>query len=237
MIVLITPTGGRPKQFDLCNRWMSQQTYEGKVFWVIVDDCVPITTELKIKMPDNWIVVYKYPVLKWKVSDNTQSRNLQVGIDLVKKIPANQVEGIFIIEDDDYYSPVYLEQMVAQLDGFDVAAERHTIYYHVGIKAYHGGDNKRHASLFQVAFKPTAIPVFENSLGAKFIDIVFFNKLKRQDNLKVNRFDRKNLAIGIKGITGRKGIGMGHNERTYKTIDKDLEHLKTFIKNDYIYYL
>jgi len=237
MIVLITPTGGRPVQFDLCNRWMSQQTYKGKVLWVIVDDCVPVTTNLKINLPENWFVVHKYPRPTWKIGSNTQSRNIKVGMDVVKSIPADQVEGVFIIEDDDYYSSVYLEEMVKKLETSDVVAERFTVYYHVGIKAYHGSDNRQYASLFQVAFRPNVISVFEKAYGSKFIDKVFFKKLKYLPSLKVDLFKRTDLAIGIKGLSGRYGIGMGHNTKTYKNTDINLECLKKLTKSDYIYYV
>lgn len=43
MIVLITPTGARKNQFELCMRWMLRQTYQGNVVWIIVDDPVPVT--------------------------------------------------------------------------------------------------------------------------------------------------------------------------------------------------
>jgi hypothetical protein len=237
MIVLITPTGGRPKQFALCNRWMSQQTYTGKVLWIVVDDCLPMTTEINIPLPENWTVVHKYPRPVWRVGVNTQTRNIQAGIDVVKALPQKQISGIFIIEDDDYYKPIYLEKMMRMLDGFDVAAEKFTIYYHVGIKSFHGSENRIHASLFQVCFKPMAIPVFENSMNCKFIDKRFFINAKGKGGLKVNLFKRKDYAIGIKGLNGRAGIGMGHNESTYRIKDTDLTNLKNFIGSDYTYYV
>ena len=238
MIALITPTGGRPRQFELCNRWMSQQTYKGKVLWVIVDDCVPFTTDLKIDLPDNWVVVKKHPQPYWKSGQNTQARNLKVGINTIKAFPTNQIEAVFIIEDDDYYSPLYLETMMERFEDNDVLAESFTIYYHVGINGWHGGENKLHASLFQVAFKPTVINVFEKSLFAKFIDKLFFANLRKQAELiKVKRFKRADLSIGIKGLNGRNGIGMGHDKKTYRHIDKDKNILKKLLKEDHIHYV
>lgn len=231
MICLITPTGGRPKQFELCQRWMFNQTYTGKVLWIVIDDCYPFTTAIKYDFPDNWMILHKYPEPFWSTGQNTQSRNLKVGIDIVKKFPKEQIEGIFIIEDDDYYSAEYLEKMVAKLKGFDVAGELYTVYYHVGIKKYHISKNNEHSSLFQTAFSFDMIPEFEKCYGEKFIDIKFFKNIKN-----VNLFSQENLAIGIKGLSGRSGIGIGHREQMYRNPDRNLDKLKELIGNDYLSY-
>lgn len=231
MLALITPTGGRSKQFELCCTWMRKQTYTGRVLWIVVDDCPPFTTETISGFPDNWTIIKKYPYPYWKQGGNTQGRNLKVGIDIAKKFPKDQIEGIFIIEDDDYYSAEYLEKMVEKLKGFDATGEAFTIYYHVGIKKYHISKNNLHASLFQTAFSFDMIPEFEKCYGEKYIDIKFFKNIKN-----VNLFSQENLAIGIKGIIGRAGIGGGHREQMYRNPDKSLEKLKELIGNDYLYY-
>ena len=38
MITLITPTCDRPEAFSLCEFWMSRQTYDGEIQWIVVDD-------------------------------------------------------------------------------------------------------------------------------------------------------------------------------------------------------
>ena len=43
MIALITPTGARERQIQLCAQWMKQQTYTGDVTWIIVDEAIPVT--------------------------------------------------------------------------------------------------------------------------------------------------------------------------------------------------
>lgn len=231
MIVLITPTGGRQKQFDLCCTWMKKQTYTGKVLWIIIDDCIPATTLEIPKFPDNWNILVKRPVEVWEPGMNTQGRNLKIGIDVVKRIPENQVEAIFIIEDDDYYSAVYLEKMVQKLKGYHLAGERFTIYYHVGVNKYHGAYNRRHASLFQIAFTPAVIPNIERYYDQLYIDMKFCISVTSK-----NLFARENLAIGIKGQPGRMGIGIGHKETGYILEDTEYNKLKELIGQDYTYY-
>lgn len=232
MFVLITPTGGRPKQFELCCKWMRKQTYNGRILWIIVDDCYPYTTEKTYDFPDNWSIVKKYPFPSWKQGDNTQGRNLKVGLDIVKKFPEEQIEGIFIIEDDDYYSAEYLEKMIVKLKDYDAVGEMYTVYYHTRTKKYDVSQNKEHSSLFQTAFSYKVIPEFEKCYSEKFIDIKFFRLIANK-----YLFSQENLAIGMKGLPGRAGIGFGHKEFGCRNPDRDLSKLKELIGNDYLYYV
>lgn len=228
MIVLITPTGGRPRQFSNCVYWMSRQTYQGSVLWIIVDDCEPITTAFDKKiLPENWNVVYRCPKPVWKKGENTQSRNLLEAIQLVSKLP--EVKGIFIIEDDDYYSPAYLEVMLEKLKGFDLAGEIKTIYYNLIDRSKYINKNINHSSLFQIVFKRKLIPVFEASCGNKFIDIKFCKAIKNK-----NLFAMEHpLSVGIKGMSGRAGIGIGHRKWSRFRPDPNLLQLKVLIGEDY----
>jgi hypothetical protein len=110
MIALITPTGGRPDQIDLCDIYMHRQNYTGKVVWVIVDDCEPRTTDaIGVGMPPNWTVIKCYPNPIWRPGTNTQGRNISVGINtILTNYKKEEIRGFFIIEDDDYYKSFYL---------------------------------------------------------------------------------------------------------------------------------
>lgn len=238
MIALITPTGGRSKQIELCSKFMRHQDYEGKVLWVIVDDVDPITTNsISLAFRENWEVQKIYPTPKWRMNGkSTQARNLLVGLGVVEKY---EVEAIFIIEDDDYYSPQYLSSMMEKLKGYDIVGQTCTIYYNPIYRGWMRNGNKRHASLFQVAFTPNVIPLFRRSCltPRAFIDIAFFRLASSMGGYKINLFDGKDLAIGIKGLPGRTGIGMGHRAEIRMARDPEFEKLKEFIGDDYIYYL
>ena len=234
MIALITPTGGRFRQINLCVEFMKRQTYEGDVLWVIVDDVLPTTIDF---IPDNfratWYVIKKYPREKWRPGMNTQARNLLVGINVVKYY--RDLEAVFIIEDDDYYSPVYLERMLEKLKGYKAVGQKFTIYYHVKARRWRKNGNSVHASLFQTAFTSDMIPTFESVCGEKatFIDLMFFRKMEPEN---VHLFDGHPLAIGIKGIEGRTGIGMGHRAAHRMKPDPDFKMLRKWIGDDYEYY-
>jgi cellulose synthase/poly-beta-1,6-N-acetylglucosamine synthase-like glycosyltransferase len=231
MVILITPTGGRPKQFELCMRWMQQQTYANKIIWIVIDDCEPRTTDiLTDDFRDKWTIIRRYPFPRWKEGSNTQSRNLQIGLDIVKVFSEDWIEAVLFIEDDDYYKPDYIQKMVAKLKDFDVVGEINTVYYHVERKGYKVFRNIHHSSLFQTGIRVNMIPVFESCLKERHIDISFFKKVQN-----ANLFQGENLAIGIKGLPGRYGIGVGHKGLDFIS-DRGMNKLKELIGDDYKFY-
>jgi hypothetical protein len=228
MIALITPSGGRPAQINFCAYFMSRQTYTGKVVWIIVDDCIPHTTDLIHDDRPNWTIIKVYPSPPWQQGQNSQARNISAGINtLLANYRKEDIEGIFIIEDDDYYKPYYLEKMAPRLTGFQATGERHTIYYNVFYQTYFTNPNTGHSSLFQTAFSMDALPIFEGCFREKFIDMIFWSRLT-----KVNLFNDGNLSIGIKGMPGRYGIGAGHTKLRNMPRDNNWQYLSFLIGED-----
>lgn len=224
MIALITPTGGRPIQFELCTKWMQNQTYKGKVLWIIVDDCSPVTSD-QVPDRDNWTIVKIHPTLVWSLGQNTQARNIAAGIKVLKDF--KDIEAIFIIEDDDYYRPIYLNRMMANFSNYSLIGERNTIYYNVLYRRYVTNPNTQHASLFQTAFKPELLSLFEECLPNKFIDSVIWQRATNK-----YLFYENDLAVGIKGLPGREGIGAGHIKAFVMRDDRDLIYLRSLIGTD-----
>lgn len=235
MIGLITPTGARKNQIEMCHRWMQRQTYTGEVLWVIVDDCEPVTTtDIGINFGDNWTVEKIYPKPLWRPGTNTQGRNISVGINrMLEMIDEKEIQAIFIIEDDDYYKPQYLERMVAHLGNYKALGETHTIYYNVFWRRFVINTNTAHVSLFQLCFTPDLLPIFRTCYGERFIDYVFYNKLYQRGYRESCKFFREgNLAVGMKGIPGRGGIGAGHKDMGGMALDADMRWLTNIIGED-----
>jgi hypothetical protein len=233
MIVLKTPTGGREKQIQLCAKWMHNQTYTENVTWIIVDDCVPRTTDfIDANFKANWTIKKVYPAPIWEQGQNTQSRNIQFGISQITDW--EDVSAVFIIEDDDYYSSRYLSIMTLMLANYDLCGEKNTMYYNINVRSGRYCQNMKHSSLFQIAFKPHILPLFQKILekNLKFIDIQLCRSV-----VNINLFEGLNLSIGIKGMKGREGIGMGHSIDNYpERIRKQSETLKNLIGEDAKYY-
>jgi hypothetical protein len=206
---------------------MSRQTYTGQVLWVIVDDAIPHTIDW-IPQIRGWEILKVYPSPPWEPGLNTQARNMAAGMNVIlSHVKKEDIEGIFIIEDDDYYRPTYLERMVIRLQGYDLCGEMNTIYYNVHSRRYLVNGNTIHASLFQTAFSYNAIPQFEQSFEHKFIDCLFWS-------IVPNRilFAENDLAIGIKGLPGRAGIGAGHTRMMSMREDMGMGFLKSKIGED-----
>jgi hypothetical protein len=226
MIALITPTGSRPAQFELCRQWMHRQTYPGEVIWIIVDDAIPVSTNsVGEGFKDKWTIVKVYPTPVWQ-GYNTQARNIKAGIDALIANFTN-IEAIFIIEDDDYYHANYLERMMANFGGFDLIGERNTVYYNVLWRRYITNPNLNHASLFQTAFTVNTIPQLEKTYSNRFIDFMLWGIVP---NKKL--FYENDLAIGMKGMPGRGGIGAGHSRMMAMKDDKDMIYLQSKIGED-----
>jgi hypothetical protein len=225
MIVLITPTGGRPAQINLCAHFMKRQTYTGKVTWIIVDDCNPRTTDNIQNDKENWNIIKVYPNPPWGQGQNTQGRNIAEGINtMLSNYKQEEIEGIFIIEDDDYYKPFYLERMTPRFSGYQAIGEKNTVYYNVYFRTSFTHINTGHSSLFQTAFTMESLSKFEDCLNQKFIDMAFWTGLSR-----VNLFNDGNLSIGIKGMPGRYGIGSGHTRLRNMPSDYNWEYLTQLI--------
>lgn len=233
MIALITPTGARPFQFNLCQTWMLRQTYQSKVAWFIIDDSIPRSTDMVTDdfKPD-WTIHKIYPMPLWIPGQNTQARNISAGINaMVNTYSQNEIEAIFIIEDDDYYKPIYLERMMANFQTFHLIGERNTIYYNVQWRRYITNSNTIHASLFQTAFKYEAIHIFIDCLPNKFMDLVFWSRVSNR-----HLFNENDLAIGMKGMPGRGGIGAGHSRAMNMRGDSNMAYLRNLIGEDVKYY-
>jgi hypothetical protein len=224
-IVLITPTGNRPAQIELCRCFMQRQTYTGEVVWIIVDDCNPRTTDMIGEgFKDKWTIVKIYPTPAWTTGQNTQARNIAAGIDFAANY---NPEAIFIIEDDDYYKPQYLQRMMDRMT-VKVLGELNTVYYNIFYRNYFINRNQNHVSLFQIAFTPDMIPLFKTCYNDRFIDFNFYQKLHAQGYVgrgEVGFFNESNLAIGIKGMKGRAGIGAGHGRLMNMLPDPGMNYL------------
>jgi len=206
---------------------MKNQTYTGKVTWVIVDDGLPETTEfIKEDFKENWEIVKVFPRPAWMPGMNTQGRNIAAGL---VKVENGKDNIVFIIEDDDYYKPIYLEKMIQRIGNFDVIGETNTIYYNPVTRRFADNGNKTHASLFQIAFRTNMIPAFTNCLKNKFIDFVFCRSIEKS---MINLFHDGTLAVGIKGLPGRGGIGAGHSATFMGNYDTNLRFLKNLIGED-----
>lgn len=224
MITLITPTGGRHESFALCEKWMANQTVNGAIQWIVIDDCSPSVT---CTMGQEY---YRGPK-DWKEGINTQRLNMDFALTKIKG------DYIFVIEDDDYYAPEYLETYVDLLQHFTVVGEGNAKYYSLRHPGYKEMRNRNHASLCQTGIRKEAISLLERAVnsGELYFDIQLWTQVA-DNSVPACLFTDKNLAVGIKGMPGRTGIGVGHKQKDYY-FDANYTKLREWIGNDSEHYL
>lgn len=224
MITLITPTGTRPEAFALCEKMMARQTYKGPRQWIVVDDG---EVQTKCTMKQEY---YRGPKI-WTPGINTQRLNMDVALQKAKG------EFIFVIEDDDWYHPTYIEHMLEMLKHADIAGEGLAKYFNLQVPGYKEMQNQAHASLSQTAIRGRIKDFLYKAVnsGEKYFDIELWKTAHRYECSMVIASNTK-TTIGIKGFPGREGIGAGHRAKDC-IYNPDLSKLKAWIGDEYKMYI
>lgn len=223
-ITLITPTGGRGEAFSLCERWISNQTIQPSE-WLVVDDCSATKRTLFTRGQQ----VVDAPK-QWTPNINTQRYNMDV---LLERVTGDYV---FVIEDDEYYAPTYLESMVKLLQTNDIVGLSNSQYYHLKVPGYKYMGNYKHASLCHTGITIKAWELLYQAVhsGQYYFDIELW-KYVQEKRLKSCLISESNLSIGIKGMPGKKGLGTGHDKIGYYG-DDSYSKLKEWLRDDWVFY-
>jgi hypothetical protein len=211
MLTLLTTTGCRAEAFSICQKLMMRQSYDGEVRWLIIDDGEidqPITFKRH-----KWQLEIIKPKHRWTEGANTQRRNLVEGLKHIK----NDAK-LIIIEDDDYYSPYYLETADEWLSKANLVGESFARYYNLQSKKYRQLTNLFHSSLCSTAMKGDAIEFFR-AICTVHDTLIDLNLWKKYNGAK--QLYKNNMVVGIKGLPGRSGIGIGHKAGFQGKIDAD----------------
>ena len=183
-IGVIIPTRlDRPGFFGNCLRMLEAQTL--KYDYISVQDYTPESTEKDI------------------------TQRYRRGYDELSK---KNVDIIVLWEDDDYYSPGYLETMVREWDAYgrpDIFGTNYTIYYHLKLKKYFTMHHHDRASAMNTLIKPN-LKIKWPSDNDPYTDIALWMQLKG-----VTFRPSKVISIGIKHNIGLTG-GRNHNDRLHR---------------------
>lgn len=216
---LLTCTGGRPEAFALCEKWMARQTVPWHQ-WVVVDDCLPTT---KTTLGQQRVE----PRPEWHLGQITLGRNLRAGLKAITG------DCVVVVEDDDWYSPDYLEVMSRNLGVAPLVGEGFARYYNVRERQYLEIYNAKHASLAATAWRQELTPEIIKLIGGDepFYDLTIWRKFDDFLLMLTKRY-----VVGIKGMPGRKGIGIGHVGGACRNLDHDLTKLREWIGDDAAHY-
>jgi hypothetical protein len=221
-ITLLTPTGGRPYQMRLCEIYRHRQKTKLNIQWIIVDDTKE-TSGVDYKCD---VIVSRKPF--WQQGENTLGKNILEGLRFVES------DIVLFWEDDDWYSPEYVQFYYDNLQDCNLFGQGHAHYYNVVTGGYKIWNNDKHASLCQTGIKTQAL--LDKSSLFRRDDCPFYDLYLWGDKaLKNKKIDTESqpYCIGIKGVAGRGGLGSGHRDKTYKEYDADRSMLANWIGDDW----
>lgn len=233
LITLITPTGGRPEAFALCQKYVARQTYKGPIQWIVVNDCPdqPIVqssfldaakhVKQEVYIADK---TWKRTLNNEEYTINTQRYNMEQAIKYVKG------DFVFTIEDDDWYAPNFLEAMLYLLQKYDVVGQGNSHYYNIKERKYKEWKNYHHTSLNETGIKASKTKLLDRAVnsGNLFFDIALWEIVFNEGHNHII-FDWLRYVVGMKGLPGKFGIGGGHTpDPTFKD-DKFFDVLRSWV--------
>lgn len=237
-VSLITCTGDRREAWELCREWVNRQTAKPDQ-WIVVDDGVERSVSMCGQVEDSWrqdqahqIAIMPSPM----PGKNSLLRNLRLAL--------TDVTGdlALFIEDDDYYPPNYIEEMIKLFERSNrpaIFGARKRAYYHLPTRRYRYFENLKFTSLAQTGIsreglETVAMPLADSYDGNHF-DVELWKRFKKaKDFALVPTIGAR--VIGFKGMPGRGGIGVGHRPDGNWSKDRYGEVLKKLVGADAIHY-
>ena len=216
-IAVITPTADQPTGMALLEGYMARQT----------------------RQPDQWIVAddgLQPAQLSFGQTHLVERRRFEGGrslaSNLLRGLEAVQADMILIMEHDDWYSREHIAHVAAQLDRQPVAGSKLQRYYNVAQRHWRVMSN-RGSCLAQTGLRAECVPQLRKAAQRSFgtgeigIDALFWAGFKTVRN------DISQTTVGIKGLPGRKGLGMGHRPPDHRwTADPAMKKLAEWIGQD-----
>lgn len=239
-VSILTLTGARPEAFALCEKYVKRQRAltldsEYEFEWIIVDDGGS-WPGMRLPEHENLSHAFYIPNSQWQAGENTFNRNLAYGLKYCTG------ELIAFMEDDDWYSPHYL---LCMLDVWRTANLKPRIigsspaeYYNVRTGEHKILDNIFHASLAETIIHRSLVPVCQSILkqdqGITFFDVQLWREARMMCPGDSNYWlGAAGHSIGIKGMPGRRGIGVGHLDHPeWEKDDLEFSYLRRLIGNE-----
>lgn len=174
---------------------------------------------------DNQSVKVDVHVMDFEPTDDKKdiSKRYRLGYEQLK----NKYDLIFLIEDDDYYCPTYIEQMLSywiESDKPDLLGLNHTTYYHLALKKWFIMDHNIRSSAMNTMLRGGLTIDYPKDEDPYF-DLHLW--LKNTHLSKTIIHTKDDICIGIKHGIGLCG-GNNHTNQLDRFINDDssLEWLK-----------
>jgi hypothetical protein len=231
MIIAITPTGDRLKQFEICFELMMRQTVR-PAKWFIIDDGINKLTNIADtkRVPIEINIIHREP----NPGKITLKENLLAVIDRIEIH-----DKVIFFEDDDFYPATYIETIsqILEANEYAVVGGIQRKYYNLNYTGYWEFSKTTFCTLNATGFcadeKILNIlrKICRNSEGYK-VDEEFWREIKSKDIPYLLHSDTKAQVIGIKAWNiGRKGaVEKKHLKSRRKYIyDKRFRKLNEYV--------
>lgn len=223
-ITLITPTADQPMGLALLERYMARQSVKWDQ-WIVSDDGeIPAT----LNQGQEHIVRPRKEEGARSLADN-----------LLAAIPRVTGDAVLIIEHDDWYAPEHIENSIKALEQAALTGSKWQRYYNVSARAWICMRNVGSA-LCNTAMRSSLLPELERSARlARRTDGIGVDRLLWEANMHHGYVDGSTTVVGIKGLPGRRGLGLGHRPHGRPGWHSDFhgEQLREWIGDDADAYL
>lgn len=139
-------------------------------------------------------------------------------------VEEGKVEGdaIIFFEDDDFFTPGWIEWCEKKLERYDLVGEGLALYYNVGRRWWSPCANRMHASLCQTAITRVMYEPLVNVIRAHncpWFDTQLW-KIECNKFLELPK-DGERRLIGIKGMPGKNGYSREHRKFDPRGCNRD----------------
>lgn len=196
-ISVITPTADQPTGIALAERWMRRQTMQPHE-WIVADDGI---TPARLTMGQTHIV---------------RERTAEGGASLAGNVLAalERVTGdvVLIWEHDDWYAPQHVQTCAQRIAaGAGATGSQWQRYYNVEHRCWIVMHNIGSA-LCNTALRAEHVPALRAAAERALHESRYCVDRFFWDSLPASATDIHQIdtVVGIKGLPGRKGLGMGH---------------------------
>lgn len=247
-ITVITPTANRPEALDRCWKYVVRQTLKPDQ-WIVSD--------ASSEYNSTWHTIYEpckelYNIkLNYLTRPFSSSKAKSFTGNVLNLIAHVEYEHIIVMEDDDYYAPTYIEELMKQWSYYPSASIigwGNTLYYNIHHRKYRIQGNEDRASFCETAFKSNLIVKLKKACEVKrdsaFVDrrlwhFAYENASNHHPRILTRSEPFSRLSAGIKGMPGLAGIGIGHRPGSGYHVDTvNWKMLKKFIgEEDAQYYI
>lgn len=224
-VSVITPTADQPTGMRYLEGFMARQTVQPDE-WIVADDGLE---PARLTMGQTHIV---------------RKRVAEGGASLAGNMLAalERVTGdvVIVFEHDDHYQPDHIETCLRNLEGYKATGSVWQRYYNVEHRCWIVMRNIGSA-LCNTAFTADRIPAMQAACQSAIarrsygVDRLFWDSLPASEKNITDTY----TVTGIKGLPGRKGLGLGHRPKTSNrkwADDPKLVKLREWVGDDVVLY-